>query len=217
MLELLRYMLEGNWKELDKTYKRIEMTHQDQFIGQIMMENDYKEVMESIEKAEQAMSAILQKADENRKEKKKILAQMRLSSSELHYSLQELHQHTVTVRKVLDVDLFLQFERAYEISLTGKTNSFRDTALGYRCSSNIVKLQLHTLITPIDQLSLYLESDIQQIKYLWSLYQKERTETLRRVLSNALANQISFDDEKSLQAYLYSFCTIKKIIERDMN
>ena len=112
MLELLRYMLEGNWKELDKTYKRIEMTHQDQFIGQIMMENDYKEVMESIEKAEQAMSAILQKADENRKEKKKILAQMRLSSSELHYSLQELHQHTVTVRKVLDVDLFLQFERA---------------------------------------------------------------------------------------------------------
>ena len=73
MLELLRYMLEGNWKELDKTYKRIEMTHQDQFIGQIMMENDYKEVMESIEKAEQAMSEILQKADENRKEKKRFL------------------------------------------------------------------------------------------------------------------------------------------------
>ena len=217
MLGLFKHIMNGDVRALNEEYRKIGDFQRDRSLGQLMMSNDYRKTQELFEKTGQAISALLKRADETRRAKQDIIACLKLSSSDLRYPAQKLYQYAGKLGKSFDVDLLLYAIHAYEDSLKGDVDSFRNAAIGYRYQTNIIELHLATLNTQIGQFLSYLQSDIQIIECLWELYQKKQTESLQKTLFAALANQISFDDTKTLQSYLSGLYIIKRLLNMVQN
>lgn len=216
MFEIFRDILHGNIKGLNDRYLNIQKTHKDRFIGGMMMGNDHQRKMSKLGKVENAMSALFEKVNENRNVKKEIILQLELTSADLYASLQVLHRHVGAAGEIFDAKTFLYYEAAFESSLKGDTEAFRNAAVKYRLDANKVDLYLTALNAQIMQLFAYLESDLRQIRYLWDLYQKDHPQRLKEIFHAALANQISFDNEKSLRAYIDGIKGIDWLIEREV-
>lgn len=213
MFGLFRDILDGNLRGMNQRYFDIGRTHKDRFLGGMIFENDHKNNMGQLEKTEKAMATLFEKVEENRKFKQEIISRLGLTSSDLRVSAQELHRHMKTAKIFFDTEAFFAYKDAYELSLKGDTNAIRDAATEYRIKSNVLAIQLTALNAQIMQLYVYLERDIKCIEYYWKLYQDDEWSDVKGLLQTMLANQIEFDDEKSLMAYIGGIEQIDQLIK----
>lgn len=213
---LFQDIMEGNVDQLNNAYKRIREEHTDRYLGALMMSNDQKNNSQLLEETAQKMYCLFQKVDVNSRRKSEITSKLRLTSFDLKCSRQELQKHIEIAHDTFNTELFSYYQKAYQESLAGDPDSFRNAAMDYRLRSQEMALYLIATNAQSAQIGSYLALDLKQINYLWDLHQRKFPDQVRKTLIASLATQISFDNEMAIRAYIGSIDAIKRIIERNI-